>query len=110
MHFQIADTEGSILDTFSELRAAVSSFRAMVAEDSTAAMELLLLSFTDDGQSVGPARTYGDLLNDLALTPHLAYAQTAAVGMATAVARKPLALKIPRYGSFAAPAPAPASA
>lgn len=65
MHFQIADSDGSVLDTFDNGQEAVSALRAMVADDPSAASDLLILSFTANGEPSGPARTLSDLLSVL---------------------------------------------
>lgn len=62
MHFQIADNEGSVLDTFDNGREAVAALRSMLADDPAAANDLLLLSFDDSGDPAGPASTLNDLL------------------------------------------------
>jgi hypothetical protein len=59
--YVIVDTSGKRLDSFWDAGAAESALRAMVETEPDLADEVLLLTYSDEGEPVEPARMLSDL-------------------------------------------------
>lgn len=61
MQFVIADSEGSVLDTFDDRSAAESALRLMVNHDWAASDDLLLVPYDDVGNPAEDAIMFEDI-------------------------------------------------
>lgn len=61
MQYLMTDSEGNVLDTFTNEVAARSALRAVVSNAPSAIDEVLLVPYNDDGTPAGDAMMFRDI-------------------------------------------------
>jgi len=77
MTFMIIDSTGNAIEAFEDVAQGREVLRAIVTNDPTAARELALIAFDDDGNAVGDP----EIAADLGVAPEAAHQMTLADGI-----------------------------